>query len=76
MRERSIEKLAILNIIKNLATTLFPLIVFAYVSRILNPEGLGKVTFARSYVSYFMMLSNWGISIYGVRECFNLIVHI
>jgi len=69
MKKASVEKIAILNVIKNLTTTIFPLITFAYVSRILNPDGLGKVTFARSYITYFTMFSNMGISIYGVREC-------
>lgn len=69
MKEKSIEKIAILNIVKNISATLFPLIIFAYVSRILNPTGLGKVTFARSYISYFSMAASFGISIYGVREC-------
>lgn len=69
MKKTNIEKIVILNIIKNLTTVIFPLITFTYVSRILSPDGLGKVTFARSYISYFTMFSNMGISIYGVREC-------
>ena len=47
---------------------IYPLITFPYVSRILSPEGIGKVEFANSIISFFILLSGLGISSYAVRE--------
>lgn len=47
---------------------IFPLITFPYTSRILGPDGIGKVSFATSFVSYFVLLASIGIPIYGIRE--------
>ncbi|MDD6073316.1 MAG: flippase [Clostridium sp.] len=59
----------VLNAIFKLSSLLFPLITFPYVSRILLPEGTGKVTFALSVVSYFSMFTQLGIPTYGIRAC-------
>lgn len=48
---------------------IFPLITFPYVSRILLPEGTGKVSFATSIISYFTMFAQLGIPTYGIRAC-------
>jgi O-antigen/teichoic acid export membrane protein len=47
---------------------IFPLITFPYLSRILEPEGMGKVNFANSLTSHFVLLASIGIPIYGIRE--------
>lgn len=47
---------------------LFPLITFPYSSRVLLPAGIGRVNFAQSIISYFVMIASLGISAYGVRE--------
>ena len=47
---------------------IFPLITFPYTSRILGPEGTGKINFASSFVSYFILLASIGIPMYGIRE--------
>lgn len=59
----------VLNAVFKLSSLLFPLITFSYVSRALLPEGVGKVTFALSVVSYFSMFTQLGIPTYGVRAC-------
>jgi Membrane protein involved in the export of O-antigen and teichoic acid len=46
---------------------LFPLITFPYVSRVLLPEGTGKVAFALSIVSYFTLFASFGVATYGIR---------
>ena len=55
--------------ILSMSTFIFPLITFPYVSRILLPEGTGKVSFATSLVSYFLILTQLGIPKYGIRAC-------
>lgn len=56
------------NVIDQVSATLFPLITFPYVSRVLRPEGLGRVNFAEAVLYYFVMLATLGIPLYGVRE--------
>ena len=68
MNKKSIKVNAFLNIIKTLMSVIFPLITFPYASRILLPEGIGKVQFALSIISYFSLLATLGITSYGVRE--------
>jgi len=47
---------------------LFPLISFSYVSRILGPEGYGKIQFVLVFAQYFVIIAALGIPIFGVRE--------
>ena len=56
------------SFIKSFFTLIFPLITFPYASRILLPEGIGKVNFANSIVSYFIILAQLGIGKYATRE--------
>lgn len=62
------------NVISLFTGMLFPFITFPYISRILMPEYLGKVTFAQSLTSYFIRLALLGIPVYGVRELSRAIV--
>lgn len=57
-----------MNLLKVAAGMIFPLITFPYTSRILGPEGTGKVNFAFSLVAYFVLLASMGIPLYGIRE--------
>lgn len=68
-QEKSIRKNFILNALLSLSRFVFPLITFPYVSRILLPEGMGKVTFATSLIAYFSMFAQLGIPTYGIRAC-------
>lgn len=69
MKQKSIKNNVIMNMILTMSSFVFPLITFPYVSRILMPEGIGKVSFATSLVSYFLMFSQLGIPTYAVRTC-------
>ena len=64
----SIKANTIFNILRKLSVLLFPLITFPYSSRILLPEGIGHVSFARSFIDYFILIATLGISTYGIRE--------
>lgn len=59
----------IMNSILTLSSIIFPLITFPYVSRILNPVGMGKISFATSVIIYFSMFAQLGIPTYGIRAC-------
>lgn len=66
------EKLLIFNSIFNvcyqLLNVVFPLVTSAYVSRILLPEGMGKVALAQNWAQYFVIFAALGIPNYGIRE--------
>ena len=56
------------NVILSVSNILFPILTIPYVSRILGPEGMGKVQFVNSFTQYFILLAALGIPIYGTRE--------
>ncbi len=57
-----------MNTIRIIMNIIFPLITFPYVSRILMPEGIGKISFSQSIIAYFVVISTVGVSTYGIRE--------
>lgn len=67
--QKSIKYNFIMNSILTMSSFIFPLITFPYISRILLPVGIGKVSFATSLVTYFAMFAQLGIPTYGIRAC-------
>lgn len=65
---QSIKKNFFYNILLNVTSVIFPLITAPYVSRILEPEGVGLFNFSHTYAGYFAMVALLGIPTYGVRE--------
>lgn len=47
----------------------FSFLSYPYVFRVLGSEGVGKISFATSFSSLFVMLAVLGIPVYGIREC-------
>lgn len=66
--KKSIAQNAVFNISYKLLNVIFPLISSAYISRIIRPEGVGKVAYAQNIVSYFVLIASIGIPSYGLRE--------
>jgi len=56
------------NLSLNVINLVFPLLTFPYSTRILGPDGIGRVNFAASLVGYLTFFSIFGIQVYGVRE--------
>ena len=46
----------------------FPLITFTYAARVLGVNGMGAINYSRSVVTYFTLISGFGISNYAIRE--------
>jgi len=67
MSEKSIKKNFVWNTILKLSAIVFPLLIYPYVSRVIGVEGIGRVSFATSVISYFMIISQLGIPTYGIR---------
>lgn len=65
----SLKKNFIMNALLTGTRFLFPLIIFPYISRVLFPEGVGRVSFATSLINYFNMFAQMGIPVYGIRIC-------
>lgn len=57
MGDKSLKKNAFYSFLWVFIGLLFPLVTFPYASRILLPEGIGKVNFANSIISYFIRKS-------------------
>lgn len=68
-QNNSIKRNLIMNVLVTLSGVVNPLIVLPYVSRVLHPAGTGRVYFASSVISVFMLLAQMGIPVYGIRAC-------
>ena len=54
---KSLLRNSIFNSIKTLSNLIFPVVTFAYASRILGDAGIGQVSFTKSVISYFTMIA-------------------
>ena len=55
------------NAIYQVLRLAFPLITYPYISRIIGPVGIGKVSFSQTVADYFSMVALLGLPVYGVR---------
>lgn len=67
-RKKNIGINAILNVTKQALSVLFPLITYPYALRILKADGIGKVSYAQTIISYFSLIAMMGVATYAVRE--------
>lgn len=68
MKQKSMAKNYIYNLILTTLNIIFPLITAPYLSKILGAENIGKVNYATSIVNWFILFAAFGIPRYGVRE--------
>lgn len=68
-KEKSLAYNMLLNGVLKVSSYIFPVIAYPYASRILYPKGMGRVSFATSVLTYFMILAQLGIPTYGVQAC-------
>ena len=64
----SVKKNLVYNFILSLSQVFLPLISIPYISRVLNPAGIGEVSFIDSFTFYFISIAEFGIVVYGMRE--------
>lgn len=66
------EKKSLINIIYTiiyqLLLVVLPIVTTPYVSRILGVEGIGKLSYVSTVVSYFVMFEQFGLDLYGRKE--------
>lgn len=63
----SVKRNFIYNILYQLLTIVTPLFVTPYVSRILQPEGVGVYAYAYATANYFVLVTMMGVNNYGNR---------
>jgi O-antigen/teichoic acid export membrane protein len=63
-----IKKNLLYNSLLSVSQILFPLILFPYTFRILEPRGIGLISFAESLTQYLISFAAIGIPIYGIIE--------
>lgn len=68
MAKKSLGSNFFYSALKTLMGTLFPLITFRYIAPILGANGLGKIDYAQSNITYFTLIAAFGISGYAIRE--------
>ena len=65
---KSIKKNYIYNLLYQILILITPFITTPYLSRVLQADGIGTVSYAESIVSYFTLFAAMGIATYGQRE--------
>lgn len=65
---KSIKTNFLYNILLNVSKVVFPLITAPYVSRVLEPDGVGLFNFSSNFAGYFALVAALGIPMYSVRE--------
>ena len=68
MKKKSLQFNAFISGFQKLFSIIFPLITFPYIARILTVESIGKINFANSLISYFILIAGLGINNYAIRE--------
>lgn len=63
----NIKKNLVYNFLLSISQVLIPLVSIPYLSRVLHPEGIGRVGFIDSFTWYFIAVAEFGIAIYGTR---------
>ncbi len=56
------------NFLLSISQVLIPFVSIPYIARVLDPEGIGRVSFIDSFTYYFLIIAEFGIVVYGVRE--------
>ena len=69
MKIKSVQHNFIMKSMMTAANVIVPLIIYPYVCRVLNPAGVGAVSFAQSIIYYFQIFALLGVPTYGIRAC-------
>lgn len=67
MKKKSIVKNSIFNAVYKGFLALYQMLTTVYISRVLQPEGVGAVVYANTVVLYFSMVASLGMPNYGVK---------
>lgn len=65
---KSLAKNSLYNVIYRVISVLFPLIMISYASKVLQPQGIGKVSSAQNIAQYFVLIAALGLPTYGTKK--------
>ena len=68
MKEKSVKKNYLYNLVYQVLTLILPLITTPYLSRVLGASQIGVYSYTNSIVTYFILFGSLGVSLYGQRE--------
>ncbi len=68
MQRKNVKLNYVYNAAYQVLLLIMPLIVAPYLSRVLEPDGVGTASYMESIVAYFTLFATMGISTYGQRE--------
>ncbi|NUU95864.1 hypothetical protein XO10_06180 [Marinitoga sp. 1135] len=63
----SVAKNYVYNTLLQISNILIPFITIPYITRVLDPQGIGIVAYTNSIVQYFILLATLGMTLYGNR---------
>jgi O-antigen/teichoic acid export membrane protein len=63
----SVARNYIYNTMLQISNILIPFITIPYITRVLDPQGIGIVSYTNSIVQYFILLATLGMTLYGNR---------
>ena len=58
----------IFNLISQILGLIIPFITSPYISRVLQVEVVGRISYVNSIITYFVLFANLGLNIYGQRQ--------
>lgn len=56
------------NVVLTVTQVVVPMLMYAYVSRVIMPSGVGVVSFVENICRYIVLIAALGIPVYGIRE--------
>lgn len=68
LREKKMGINAILNVLRQCLSIIFPIITYPYALRTLGVTNIGKVNYTGSIIGYFSLIAMLGVSNYAIRE--------
>lgn len=68
MEKKSLTKNYLFDLLYSMLQLFIPIITTPYISRILEAEGVGKISYVQNIVTYFVLFATLGIPNYGVKQ--------
>ena len=68
MKDNSLLKNSVYNVLYKCLNVIFPLVTSIYASRVLQADGIGIVASAQNIVLYFTTIASLGIPTYGIKK--------
>lgn len=68
MRQESVKKNFVYNMVYQILVLILPLITAPYLSRIIGSDGIGVYSYTQAFAHYFVLFAMLGVENYGNRE--------